>query len=104
MESAGAILSLKASFDASRCSQVCSAAVAQCLCKAFVLLMEPRSHCDTAGGPGIKETVVTIQNLLETRLHDDTVGNHEIKEPIVTQRDRVEAMVHCYTADSRRPW
>lgn len=66
--------------------------------------MEARSHCDTAGAHGIKETIVTVQNLLETRLHGDTMGNHEIKEPLVTQRGRLEAMVHCSTADSRRPW
>lgn len=47
--------------------------------------MEPRSHCDTAGADGIKEAIVTVQNLLETRLHCDTVGNHGIKEPIVTR-------------------
>ena len=38
--------------------------------------MEARSHCDTAGAHGIKETIVTVQNLLETRLHGGTVANH----------------------------
>ena len=37
-------------------------------------LMEARSHCDTVGPPGIKETIVTQVKHMKPRSHCDTLG------------------------------
>ena len=37
-------------------------------------LMEARSHCDTVGPPGIKETIVTQVMHMKPRSHCDTLG------------------------------